>query len=261
MIRRTVQYPSGEQRWILISQIVHARVAAMLADEWVEPFTGLEPRHILTAAIFRHEDGWREYDSLARIGQRSGRPLDFCEVSTCQLLDIWRSSIQSAWAAGPLASYIVSRHHSSRWLPSFSFRSRDDETHAPLAAEFQAEQEQKQAEWLTQWQAGNAALRSESVARSGVEWLRFFDDLSLWLCRSREEPLEFDVPSGGRLRLERAGEREILTTPWPFRGRCQVINAPARSFPVLPPEELVGARTGRQIGLRWPLVAEPGASA
>ncbi|HVA50495.1 MAG TPA: hypothetical protein VNH11_29375 [Pirellulales bacterium] len=36
MIRRTVQYPSGEQRWILISQIVHARVAATLADEWVD---------------------------------------------------------------------------------------------------------------------------------------------------------------------------------------------------------------------------------
>ncbi len=264
MICRPVQYASGEKKFLLISQVVHARLAAAIAQEWAEPPAGLEPRDQLVAAVERHEDGWTDVDRRVRIGMQSFQPLDFAHVPTPQLLDTWRRSIASAAAVGPLAGYMVSRHHTEHIAPMFSFRwqSRADET--ALVAEFSAEQEQRQAEWLSRWQAGAPALRPTEAAERAARWLRLFDELSLWLCRGHSDKShDFQAPDGPPLALRPEPSGQMTLSPWPFRATREVVlNASGRAMPVARYDNpaTLAAAGNETVKFRWVFVRGAGRS-
>lgn len=261
MIRRTVQYASGEKKWLLISQVVHARLAGAIAQEWAAAPAGLEPRDQLVAAVERHEDGWAEVDRRVRIGKQTFRPLDFADVPTPQLLDIWRQSIASATAVGPLAGYMVSRHHTQVVAPMFSFRWQGDDAQAALVARFAAEQETRQSEWLSHWQAGNTALRPTEAAERAARWLRLFDELSLWLCRGHcDKTHDFDTPGGPPLTLRPHPTGQMVLSPWPFRATREVVfNAPGRAMPVARYDnpEALAAAGNESVAFRWTFVRDP----
>src|SRR5262249_14641356 len=101
-------------RWILISQIEHARLAVRLAEHWSgRGFAPLMPRRELLWAVEHHDDGWRAWETAPGVDPTSGRPRSFVEMEPSDSVAIWTRSIDEAADAGPLEAYLVAGHFSS----------------------------------------------------------------------------------------------------------------------------------------------------
>ena len=85
MIRKTWQ----PDKWLLISQVEHARVAGLMAASW--NFPGRKPHRDVIHAIAQHEAGWREFDESPSINA-AGDPLDHCEATPDIVAPLWTAS-------------------------------------------------------------------------------------------------------------------------------------------------------------------------
>ena len=95
MIRR-----DGNDRWLLISQVEHARLALDLARTWGNAeVPGLPLLDWLLPAIRDHDDGWLEWEQ-SPTRHDDGRPTSFTEMSAGDSVEIWSRSIQIC-ASGP----------------------------------------------------------------------------------------------------------------------------------------------------------------
>lgn len=258
MIRRDVTDSSGQPAWLLISQVDHARLAARVAEVWGHaPFATLTPRDEVLAGIEHHDDGWAAWERSPKVDPRSGRPLDFTEVTIDDWLPIWQSSIDAAAQFGPLPGCMVAGHFTAL-LHRFSSRWNQVPAYTQLATSFRARQENATATWLRQWCVMHGAVpdQAEKTAARSITELQWFDWLSLWLCcGERSAAVKFDTPSGP-LTITPQPDRHMLLDPWPLTVPQFEVSAPGRQVaarPYLSADELAQA-PANDVTLRWTLL-------
>ncbi len=252
MIVRDDTPPEGPPRWLLISQIEHARIAAELAEPWGNPPTeAVESPEIVLPIIRRHDDGWRQWESQPAVGP-DGKPVSFMEMSPAETNEIWGRSIDSLDDLGPLAPYLVASH--------FVERRRKSSGASPERTAFVADFDRRRAEWFTRWQEQDPARNTIDRAQLALRQLQFFDALSLWFCcepRSKEETLL--TPAGTRLKLVPATASEICLSSWPMRLPTLDLRVTARAVPRRPyatAQDLASVES-EWVELRWRLSPGP----
>lgn len=211
MIRREQHNADGTTDWILLTQREHARVSGELAKHWGnEPFLPLRPADVVLPAIYRHDDGWRQWEAAPQVDPVSGKPRSFTEMPVDDAHQIWARSIDDVADLGPLAQFMIAEH--------FIFlRSHGDDAALPESQRFLDTYRRKCRTWLGQWQSANPALHTEEIARRAVEHLQLFDALSLWLCCApRSQSWSILAPGGTELQLTPQSEHEVSLRPWPL---------------------------------------------
>ena len=259
MIRRDATTAQGKPAWWLISQIEHARLSGALADEWAGSLLGMADADAeLTDAIYRHDDGWHEWERQPEIDPQTGQPRQFTEMPAEESLGIWTRSIETAESLGVLAPYAVAGHflhllhHSDAW--------QKQGTRASAAArQWSAEYQGRQAEWLAVWRTVDSR-RTEEKAAEATAWLRFFDYLSLWFCcQERTTPETFQPLIGPEITITPNAEHYCVS-PWPFAKTDQTVEFDAAAHHVeanryRSTEDLLSAPTGDG-QIRWTLLPE-----
>ena len=226
MIRR----PAGSQRWILIAQGEHARVAGELAAVWQrDPPLGDVAARELLAAVYHHDDGWTDWDRAPAVDPERGVPLAFTEMPLGESLAIWRQSIRAATAYGHLAAYIVAGHFSAL-LERFGSWRRGPESQRAMAEQFLEEQRAFMADRQAAWQQAHPGLPADAILGRALAWLQFFDSLSLWLCTAeRKEGETMNVPAGPAVTLIPVAPAAIAIDPWPLAGGEKTVEVAGRS--------------------------------
>jgi hypothetical protein len=234
MIRRPHGNFTLPQQWLLIPQIEHARLAGDLARAWGnERFAPLPGGEEALAAIYSHDDGWREWDDAPDIDPEVGKPRNFLEMPLDTQLAIWRSSIDRAESHGPLAAWMVAGHFTAL-LESSS--SRDTPAGSTWLAGFA---ERRQA-WLVACTASGQCTPAQ--AELALEMLQMFDGMSLWFCCApRTNAHQFAVPEGPQLTLRpdpdqnpAESSQPVWLSPWPMSTDRLVIGVRGRVVPAEP---------------------------
>jgi hypothetical protein len=181
MIRRELMFADGVKRWLLISQIEHARLSGVLAEKCIAKFGGGGPsldsvRQELVAAIAHHDDGWHEWELAPRLDPKLGRPLSFMELAPADAIDVWDRSIQAASEIGELAAWTVSGHFSALGA------ILGGRAHKEPARSWLREMAVRRSEWFGRWRAGHETIHTAELAGEALKWLQLFDVLSLWPC-------------------------------------------------------------------------------
>lgn len=273
MLRRQLPLAEPPQRWLLLSQVEHARLSFDLARHWgneaVPPVVdvaqaGEQVRAEWLRGVYHHDDGWGASEADPPIDPEEGRPFSFLDLPRDQSLAIWRDSIHLARREGPLAGWCVARHF-------IALLESSDDAQMPIAQDWVAELRQVSDGWFDQWQSLSSVHETETAERChhGLQW---FDWLSLWLCL--ECPATGDDPPTEPHRAEttwgevraielipaenqsRGEPRRVVVKPWPFAVpelRLQVLGyaIPARRYTDY--DELVERRVPQS--LAWHLVS------
>jgi hypothetical protein len=209
MIRREAKDSQGPC-WVLITQIEHAHLAGELAEHWRSAGDLLSHPQV-RAALWHHDDGWREWDADPKFDLDRGVPIQFMEMPPAESLAIWRRSIERAEPRGPLVAWLVASHFSALLRGSSDAESS---TARAWLDEFDA----RRAAWLNQWTEGaDVAVNPAEFAARALAWLQFFDALSLWFCcADRSEPMRMHTPEGREVDLTPLDAETVALRPWPL---------------------------------------------
>ncbi len=235
-IRREATTPGAPARWILISQLDHARLAGELAKHWgAGDFAPLVPRDELLWAIYHHDDGWREWEQSPDVDRARGWPRSFTEMELADSLPIWTGSIELAAAAGPLQAYVVAGHFCALlervvgWRRGAAGSQQMQHDAHPFLGRYQG----LMANWLRDWQAADPAVNTRACADLALRQLQFFDALSLWFCCApATEPEGVETPGGPVLTLKPADPEHIQWAPWPLSLPRLNLEIPGRAVAV-----------------------------
>lgn len=221
MIRRETQ-----DAWLIIDQREHARVSAEL---FAALPTASEYDRSIAQAIYRHDDGWQEWDEGVSFDEKAGRPLDFREMSRSDQDAIWMRSVEAAVDLGALAQAIIASHFIAlRGAPA-----ETSQQNPRCDTEFVRRYQPKVDAWLPE-------LNPLQFA-DGLAALKWFDILSLWLCCSAQKevwntvdfrgaPIELSPES--RTAGEPADPYVLQVHPWPFAEAEVTVQTPARRLPI-----------------------------
>lgn len=275
MIRRNVPLGEEPEKWLLLSQVEHARVSAELARAWgggqvPELVCGEDAhdphlqdvRQELLAAILHHDDGWAAWEADPAIDVEHGRPYTFTEVPREQAIRLWTDSIRRAAGHGPLAGWVVAGHF-------VRLLSESDEPHSEQCEAWLEKMAAWRGTWLNEWHSLNRPVHSPRLAGECLDWLRTFDWLSLWLAM-RGPTTELDQHQGGTtldegllnakpVELVPAGASDargvVRVSPWPFAS--EAVDVDALGYAVAAREYASGgelAKSRSPMRLRWRLV-------
>jgi len=213
MIRRD----AGDD-WLLISQVEHARIAAEMAEAWLDgQCLPLPSRDLLMHAIRHHDDGWAEWERSPTINPGTGAPRDFLEMPIAEAAVIWTRSIDHCVYRSPLCGLWVSRHFCHLAGRAYQFREAAADRQA--ASDFLESQAGVQSRCRMQLAADRSPNDTAADEEAGLEWLRCFDQFSLWLCcAERSTPDVLNVPDVGPIQLLPRDSSTIGLEPFPFRG-------------------------------------------
>lgn len=250
MIRREILLAGGVPRWLLVSQVEHARLSAVLAEHGLSHFGrtmigGEEAlaavRSELLEAIRRHDDGWAEWESQPNLDPQSHRPLSFRELPLGEALANWDGSIASAEEVGPLAAWTVAGHFVAL------LDNAEHEHNLVESARWLAQSNDRRASWLAEWQLLNPKLHTVRLAEEALWWLQTFDLLSLWLCAVspaggeivQDWPADYHISPGSSLEMdihakrsaEMTNETQLTVVPWRFDSREIKLEASASVVP------------------------------
>lgn len=252
MIRRDILLADGVPRWLLVSQLEHARLSWLLAERCIARFgaalgadrASLEVvRAELLEAVHRHDDGWAAWETRPRLDAQLRRPLSFRELPLDEALVNWDGSIASAAEAGPLAAWVVAGHF-------VALLKHAEHQHDPrLAESWLVRTDAARREWLAAWQARQSGLPTSKLADEALHWLQAFDLLSLWLCAvcpaageiaaHQTDGFDLVVSQSLELRLRLPGhdgplhDGVVLVNPWPMDVAELSLEATAQVVPVL----------------------------
>jgi len=252
MIRRDAMTGPGDARWILISQVEHARVSGELARHWgAARFAALEPYATVLSTVIRHDDGWAEWDCMSAVDPRTEPPQSFMEMSVLNADRIWSQSIDRSRDLGPLAQYLIASH--------FIQLRRRGGTLVGEARRFLDTYEPQAQVWLDEWRQQNPVRNNLEVAQRALRQMQFFDMLSLWFCCApRTESSTVSAPSGQRVTLTPQSSERISISPWPLSVSTLRLHAWAWSVPARPCKDQsdLTACEGRRETLSWQLVPD-----
>jgi hypothetical protein len=211
MIRRDATTSDGSPGWVLIDQVEHARLAGDLARCWgAGEFAPLEPRDVVLPTIYRHDDGWVDWDRDPGIDCVSGRPLAFTEMPVETAQALWSQSIANVASLGPLSQYLVAGHF-------VALRSGGDRAQSKAAVEFTTRYRDLEDKWLRRWQMLDPRSNTTESATRALRHLQLFDSLSLWLCCAQiPKPHSWSTPSGPNVSLQSDDGSIVHVDPWPM---------------------------------------------
>ncbi len=243
MIRRDIDLGDGRASWLLVSQVEHARLSAVLAERCLEHFgqaslsgtdsamvaTQIESaRHELLQAIARHDDGWTQWETHPGLDPKRRRPLSFRELPLDETLANWEGSIKSAAEVGPLAAWVVSGHFAALLETSQSDHDR------AASAKWLAKTADQRVAWLAEWQALNPTLHTTQLAEEALVWLQTFDVMSLWICSvcpfGGEEVSQW--PEGYHIGPDKLLDTRIAADPKADISECGVVTVDPWRFDV-----------------------------
>lgn len=279
MIRRNVPLTEGPDKWLLISQVEHARVSADLATAWgggrvAEVVCGADDTNLhlqqarreLLAAILHHDDGWAGWEASPSLDPEAARPYSFTELPRRDSLVLWRDSLLHARQIGPLAAWVVAGHFEQLLEDSH-------DAYCEASEHWLSEVRRWRNKWLAEWRSLNRPAHTLALANQCHEWLRLFDWLSLWLCCYCPARLDDEICDGTTLadgvlaktpvelrpsdRQATSDAREVLVSVWPFAEDAVEVDAlgyavPAKRYETA--EQLAKSRSPMR--LRWRLVPE-----
>ena len=236
MLRRHVPLVDKPEKWLLVSQVEHARVSATLAAQWGGPAvppvvchpTDDHPhlqdvRRELLAAIAHHDDGWAQWEANPAIDPELGRPYSFLDLPREQSLPLWRDSVLRCRQIGPLAGWVVAGHF-------LHMLAEAHDATCVVSQEWQQEVDAWRDEWFREWHSTNRPVHSIALAEQCLHWLRTFDWLSLWFCcycptgsceqggeaTTLDEGLLEPIPITFAPQQAPAGGWQVQVSPWPF---------------------------------------------
>jgi hypothetical protein len=256
MIRREVAAEGPmPARWVLISQIEHARLAGRLAQHWGNGgFAPLLPYSEVLWAVYHHDDGWHAWDQAPDVDPQRGWPRAFTEMRIDDSLAIWSASIDGAGRAGHLEGYLVAGHFCALARRAAAWHQTDPDWQQ--AARFIAEHEAKMQDWLAAWEGANPTLNTHEVARQALAHLQFFDSLSLWFCCAEAtSPDEVQSPGGPTLTLVPEDAHNLRLSPWPLSIESLNLEVPGRMVPAghFASREALAAAPSQPVLLTWRL--------
>ncbi|HEX4002511.1 MAG TPA: DUF3891 family protein [Candidatus Acidoferrales bacterium] len=236
-----------ETGWWLVTHPDHARLAGAFAERWGnDMFLPPEPRARVLKGIATHDDGWAVRDAKPQI-TRQGKPSAFSvelvgkysafeEIDLADYLAVRDRAVRLIAAEDPYAALLVSMHTYSL-LSEHADRSTIAAAELPLLDKFLEQQKEFQRGLRNQIEA-DASVRPEHKSEAAIfdhfRLLQANDNLSLVTCVDFSRPTNLLHPlplrGGGYTRVEvrSLGPRQFVLDPFPFRGRSQSFDFPAR---------------------------------
>jgi len=201
------------QRWTVVTQADHARLAAEIVRLFRPPeIAGHPRREELLEAIAAHDDGWWEADAAPTLDPVTGGPADFRSLPSARRSEIWRRGVERHAERSPYVAAMAAGHL-LRLLATWG----GGEWEA-----FRGELAARRDELVADANLDPDALRADDA------WMRIADDLSL-AAASRDA----SFLSAGPFRAE-IGVREEITelalAPFPLAGATR-FELPARRLP------------------------------
>jgi hypothetical protein len=251
MIRRHV----ADEFW-LIAQHDHALLSGHLAEQiGGGEFERPAPRAIRGIAL--HDCGWPLHDDEAPTLNERGQPLDVFESTPEVAMLVWPASARRAAHDDPYAGLLVSLHVLSLSViattPAASVPNSRFDT-GDARARFQVNQFQQQQIELQESLREQLGMRIDEPRRYGLaeqstdprerqliydfRLLQAMDKLSLSICCSKTpfdaiEPLPAHPDGPDRpLRATRAGETDLVVSPWIFEQTELRVAVPFRRLKV-----------------------------
>ena len=191
----------------VITQEHHALLSGMLAQAWAQ--CHLHP--VLVAAITMHDAPWRDVDAEPRFNPETGLPHDFIDYPMDDKIAFYRRGIDRLERIHPYAAYMVSLHYTT-----FAGTRDVERLQAP---------ERERRDRLETMLEGAFV----SGAERALEWVKFFDVLSLHLCLTGpaadpegiprwlgDSSSWSTAPDGTALEVAWRDESTLAVTPWPF---------------------------------------------
>lgn len=253
MLRRDLPLADCPERWLLISQVEHARISGELAREWgnafipqvLNPAGNTHPalqaaREEWLVAVHCHDDGWAGLEGDPPIDPVLGHPYSFLDVPREDSLRVWSDSIQLARRHGPLAGWTVAAHF-------MTLLRESDDADTRRARHWLEGTEREAGEWLAAWKR-ESSLYDDRIAQEALAGIQAFDWLSLWLCLEAPAVENDKVPSSRRFdqglfaerpielvphQGQQKGEpRTISVSPWPFAVETFSLDALGYAVPI-----------------------------
>ena len=190
-----------------ITQEHHALLSGVLAGAWLP--TRLPA--LLVQAIGLHDNPWRAVDADPIFDSEAGLPHDFLHYPKAEKIAFYRSGIDELEEVHPYIAYVVSRHYTT-------FAGTRDAT---TLTEPEAERRERLAE-----QIRDQLIDEADVA---LEWVKFFDILSLYVCLAGPKSVDATIPAWladptdwgvapdeTEIALEWKDDQTLAVDPWPF---------------------------------------------
>jgi hypothetical protein len=242
-------------RWILISQIDHARLAGRLAEHWgAGGYAPPVPRDELLWAIYHHDDGWRNWDESPGVDPQRGWPRNFVEMELGDSLAIWEASIRAAEQAGKLEALLIAGHFCALLRRASAWQSTDPAR--PAAERFLANYDRVMSAWQRDWQAESSLKNTPQRARQALAQLQFFDALSLWFCCAAASEFEtIATPGGPALSITPFDPPQMALDPWPLDVESLNLDVSGWAIPMAHYQNRaeVAAAPSQPVSLRWHL--------
>jgi hypothetical protein len=202
--------------WLLLHQRDHAWLSGQLARATsLMPLDQIGSRHESLAAIAGHDDGWAAWDTNAPIDETLKRPRSFDEMERLNSLTIWQASIDANTKHGALAAYMVASHF---------LRLAGLAADEPAVGTWIRTMSESAGAWLAEW-VTSGPHRSLEAAEAAVVWLRFFDSMSLNLCRGQlAKPFPMKTGLGQTIELRWNSDDSTTLMPWPFEKNALSLN-------------------------------------
>ena len=236
-----------ETGWWLVTHPDHARLAGAFAECWGnDTFLPPEPRARVLKGIASHDDGWAVRDANPQI-TRQGKPSAFSvelvgkysafeEIDLREYLAVRDRAVRLIASEDPYAAVLVSMHTYSL-LSEHADRSTIAPAELPLLDAFLEQQKEFQRE-LRRRMDEDPGVRPEHKTDAAIldhfRLLQANDNLSLLTCVDFSRPAHLLHPlplrDGGYARVEvrSDGPRQFVLDPFPFKGRSQSFEFPAR---------------------------------
>jgi hypothetical protein len=230
---------------LLIRQTDHAVLSGFLAREWGnEVFQRPEPFGSVCLAAGEHDNGWREWELVPELDQKTRLPYSFMSIPTEEHVALYQRGIERLVRADRYAGLLVSMHCAGLYdraratLPGFSAKYvKSNESH--VVNEFLQRLKLQQLRLKVDLRANPAAkgFTEERLLESNARLLEALDRLSLYFCMSSLEDATIDgVPLNNEsgevdCELRPDGDNSVTLTPYPFRRDPLPMSILARRVP------------------------------
>lgn len=161
-------------QFILVEQHHHALQAGVMAQQWKEFPYGKQFRSLVGLATSLHDIGWQPLDHTPMWNMPHKRPYSFVDYPLAPKLDAYKAGVDFVESLDPLAALICSMHY----LSFFSSPSNGDDQ---ITEEMFVKHEQSRQKRLSNFLKEVKPTLLE-VRVNALEYLQFFDNLSLYLC-------------------------------------------------------------------------------
>lgn len=224
---------------IVITQPVHAWVAAQLARNWGNARFGMfAPWEEVCLGAEQHDVGMTAWDRAPTLNPKTGRPYSFMNMPTREHVRGWADAGPQALVQGRYTALLTSLHGTGLYERYHDF-TRDTPDEARAARDYLNAEYAFQEELLATLRADPiyAPYATEEVMTRNRRLVTVWDRLSLALCHGVREPLSVpDVPTAAdpvtlALAPLNGDPLHVTVDPWPFREETVRLVCEGRRLP------------------------------